>query len=343
MIFKQFFDEKSCTLTYVLAQKRGSEALIIDPVLEKVDDYLKFLGGNKLRLIKAMDTHIHADHITGLGKLRELTRCMTILGEESETAMVSQRIKDGDIISIEGVDLQAMYTPGHTDDSYCFYRKGMVFTGDTLFIRGNGRTDFQSGSPDDLYESLENKLFKLPEDTLVFPGHDYKGEHVSTLATERKENPRFAGNSKEEFVEIMNNLNLPNPKMMDVAVPANRKFGENVNKDIDQKLVLNIKEGKKLIGEATFIDLREDNEVVETGKIKGAIQLPYNEMEEALDDKDHPMAKAIKAGNKIVLYCAYGERSALGLKTALEKKVANVFHMEQGIFAWKDAGGPIDK
>ena len=225
MIFRQLFDSVSGTYTYLLASRRGGEALIIDPVIEKVDRYLQLIGELDLRLVKAVDTHLHADHVTGLGALRDRTHCITVMGEQSKADVVSMRLGEGEKLTVEGVSLDVLYTPGHTDDSYSYLMGDRVFTGDTLLIRGTGRTDFQNGDPRAQYDSIFNKLLKLPEDTLVYPAHDYKGEQVSTIGEERAFNPRLQVKSVDEYVALMNNLKLPNPKMMDVAVPANMKVG----------------------------------------------------------------------------------------------------------------------
>src|SRR5436190_12912062 len=225
MIFRQLFDQTSGTYSYLIASRRGGEALIIDPVLEKVDRYLQLMKELDLKLVKAVDTHLHADHVTGLGALRDRTHCITVMGESSKVDVVSMRLGDGDRLAIEGVALDVMYTPGHTDDSYSFVMRDRVFTGDTLLIRGTGRTDFQNGDPRAQYDSIFNKLLRLPEETMIFPAHDYKGETVSTIAEEKRFNPRLQVKSRAEYVELMNNLKLPNPKMMDVAVPANMRVG----------------------------------------------------------------------------------------------------------------------
>src|SRR6188508_2241956 len=225
MIFRQLFDSTSSTYTYLLASRKGAEALIIDPVLEKVDRYIQLMDELDLRLVKAVDTHLHADHVTGLGALRDRTRCITVMGEYSKADVVSMRLADGDRLDIEGVSLDVIYTPGHTDDSYSFVMPDRVFTGDTLLIRGTGRTDFQNGDPRAQYESLFGKLLKLPDATLVYPAHDYKGDTVSTIGEEKAFNPRLQVRSVDEYVELMSNLKLGNPKMMDVAVPANMKVG----------------------------------------------------------------------------------------------------------------------
>ena len=217
MIFRQLFDSVSGTYSYLLASRAGGEALILDPVLEKVDRYCQLLRELDLRLVKAVDTHLHADHVTGLGELRDRTHCVTIMGEQSKADVVAMRVADGDKVMIEGLSLDVMYTPGHTDDSYSYLMGDRVFTGDTLLIRGTGRTDFQNGSARAQYDSIFGRLLKLPDETMVFPAHDYKGDTVSTIGEEKRFNPRLQVRSVDEYVELMNNLNLPNPKLMDVV------------------------------------------------------------------------------------------------------------------------------
>ena len=223
MIFEQLFDTKSSTYTYIISSGKGREALIIDPVIEHTDEYLKILKKLELKLVKVIDTHIHADHITGLNELNKRTNCTRIMGENSKSEVIDLKIKDSEKINVENIELKAIYTPGHTDCSYSYLMNDRVFTGDTLLINGTGRTDFQNGSSYDAYESLFNKLLKLPEKTLVYPAHDYNGKKYFTIENEKNNNPRLQVGSKEEYAEIMNNLNLANPKMMDIAVPANLK------------------------------------------------------------------------------------------------------------------------
>ena len=223
MIFEQLFDDKSSTYTYIVSSGKGREALIIDPVIEKTDEYIKILNRLDLKLVKVIDTHIHADHITGMNELSERTNCVKIMGEKSKSEVVDIKIKDDEKIKIENIELRSIYTPGHTDCSYSYFMNDRVFTGDTLLINGTGRTDFQNGSSFDAYDSIFNKLLKLPEKTFVYPAHDYNGKKFSTIKNEKNNNPRLQVNSKEEYAEIMNNLNLANPKMMDIAVPANVK------------------------------------------------------------------------------------------------------------------------
>ena len=223
MIFEQLFDIKSSTYTYIISSGKGREALIIDPVIEHTDEYIKVLKNLELKLVKVIDTHIHADHVTGLNELNRRTNCTRIMGEKSKSEVIDLRIKDNEKINIENIELKAIYTPGHTDCSYSYLMNDRVFTGDTLLINGTGRTDFQNGSAEEAYDSLFNKLLKLPKDTLVFPAHDYNGKRFSTIENEKNNNPRLQVSSKEEYSEIMNNLNLTDPKMMDIAVPANVK------------------------------------------------------------------------------------------------------------------------
>ena len=223
MIFEQLFDTKSSTYTYILSSGRGREALIIDPVLEHTDQYINFLNKLELKLVKVIDTHIHADHITGLNELSKRTSCTKIMGDNSKSEVVDLRVKEDENVKIDNINLKVMYTPGHTDCSYSYLMNDRVFTGDTLLINGTGRTDFQNGNARQQYDSIFNKLLKLPENTMVYPAHDYNGKKHSTIGSERKNNPRLQVNSVDQYVEIMNNLKLANPKMMDVAVPANLK------------------------------------------------------------------------------------------------------------------------
>jgi len=223
MIFNQFFDEVSYTYTYLLSSGKGREALIIDPVLEKTDEYIFFLKKLDLKLVKVIDTHIHADHISGMKELHKQTDCVNVMGEKSPSEVINIKIKDNEKIKIENIELTSMYTPGHTDCSYSFLMKDRIFTGDTLLIDGTGRTDFQNGNPVDQYHSLFDRILTLPEKTFVYPAHDYKGKKVSTIGQQKHTNPRLQVKSSNEYVELMNSLNLPNPKMMDIAVPANIK------------------------------------------------------------------------------------------------------------------------
>jgi len=230
MLFRQLFDSTSSTYTYVLASRAGGEALIIDPVKDQLEQYLKVIEELDLKLVHAIDTHTHADHITALGDLRDITHCTTIMGELSQAHCVSQHVREDELVRIDGIELRAIYTPGHTDESFSFVLNPnapqAVFTGDVLLIRGSGRTDFQGGDAHRSWDSIVNKLFKLPDATTLYPAHDYKGWTASSIGEEKHFNPRLAGKTESEYVDIMNNLHLPNPKMMDVAIPANLACGQ---------------------------------------------------------------------------------------------------------------------
>jgi len=226
MIFKQIFDINSSTYTYLIASAKGREALIIDPVLENVEVYIKALKELDLRLVKVIDTHIHADHITAAFKLKKKTSCAIIMGEHTPSDTLEIKVKDDEIIKIDQLEIKTMHTPGHTSDSYSFLMNNYLFSGDTLLINGTGRTDFQNGSAKDSYKSIFNKLLKLPDETLLYPAHDYNNKKFSTIGNEKKFNPRLQVKSEDNYVEIMNNLNLPKPKLIDINISRNIKLGD---------------------------------------------------------------------------------------------------------------------
>ena len=225
MLFHQLFDKNSSTYTYLIASAKGREALIIDPVLENIEQYIKLLNELDLKLVKVIDTHIHADHITAASKLKDATNCTTIMGEHTPSDTVEIKVKDDEIIYVDKLEIKVIYTPGHTKDSYSFIMDDCLFSGDTLLINGTGRTDFQGGNSKDSYNSIFNRLLKLPEETLLYPAHDYNGQTVSTIGKEKKFNPRLQVNSVNEYIDIMNNLNLSKPKLMDINVASNIKLG----------------------------------------------------------------------------------------------------------------------
>ena len=227
MIFKQVFDTKTSTYTYLIASAKGREAVIIDPVLENVENYIALLKDLDLKLVKVIDTHIHADHVTGASKLKQSTNCTTIMGEHTPADAVEIKVKDNELINIDDLKIRSIYTPGHTSESYSFLLDNYLFSGDALLINGTGRTEFQNGSSTDSYYSIFDKLLKLPEDTLLYPGHDYNGKKVSTIGNEKKFNPRLQVNNVDEYIEIMSNLNLSKPEMMDNNVSRNIKLGIN--------------------------------------------------------------------------------------------------------------------
>jgi len=343
MIFRQLYDSASGTYSYLLASRKGAEALIIDPVLEKVDRYIQLMNDLDLRLVKAVDTHLHADHVTGLGALRDRTRCVTVMGENTKADVVSLRLADGDKLDIEGVSLDVIYTPGHTDDSYSFALDDRVFSGDTLLIRGTGRTDFQNGDARAQYDSIFNRLLKLRDGTLVYPAHDYKGDTVSTIGEERRCNPRLQVKSVDEYVEIMNNLNLPNPKMMDVAVPANMRIGLAQDAVAQKGWAVLAAEAINLIGrqDVVLVDLREKSERERHGTIPGALHEPYPKLRDNLGT--HGLLRALGTTRRIVFFCAYGERSAMAVQAMQEAGIASACHIQGGIAAWRDAGGLLER
>jgi glyoxylase-like metal-dependent hydrolase (beta-lactamase superfamily II)/rhodanese-related sulfurtransferase len=342
MIFRQLFDSVSGTYSYLLASRRGGEALIIDPVLEKVDRYLKLMEELDLKLVKAVDTHLHADHITGLGALRDRTHCVTVMGEQSQVDVVSMRIREGDKLRIEGVSLDVLYTPGHTDDSYSFLFDDRVFTGDTLLIRGTGRTDFQNGDSRAQYESLQ-RLLRLPEETMVFPAHDYKGDTVSTIGEERRFNPRLQVKGVDEYAVLMASLKLPNPKMMDVAIPANARQGLHQEEVARRGWACTVEETRNLIGrpDVALVDLREKAERERVGIIAGSLHAPYGDLAENLSEGGLLRELAERSGKTLLFYCAFGERSAMAVQAAQDLRLAAARHLQGGVAAWKAEGGAL--
>ena len=327
MIFRQFFDSISSTYTYLISSGYGREALIIDPVLEKTDQYIKLLNELNLRLVKVIDTHIHADHISGLAELRDKTKCITIMGEQAPADVVSMHVKDNEKISIENINLTALYTPGHTNDSYSFLMNDRVFTGDTLLIKGTGRTDFQNGNPYDQYDSLFDRLLKLPEKTFIYPAHDYKGESVSTIGEEKKFNPRLQVSSAQEYALIMNNLNLANPKMMDIAVPENKNLGFNKEKQkqlngITYSRLKNLSESDEVV----LIDVREPTEIEKKPSLLNSINIPYSSLQEYLRKEK----KELK-NKTLIFYCAVGERSALAIQISQSYNFKQTYHLIGGL------------
>ena len=343
MIFRQLFDTTSSTYTYLLASRRGGEALIIDPVVEKLDHYLRLLRELDLRLIKAIDTHIHADHVSALGALRDHTHCITVMGEQSGVDVVSMRVSDGDRIDVDGIDLDVIYTPGHTDDSYSFVMPDRVFTGDTLLIRGTGRTDFQNGDARAQYDSIFNQLLKLPEHTLVYPAHDYKGDTVSTIGEEKRCNPRLQVSSIDQYVELMANLHLPNPKMMDVAVPANLHMGLAQDNVAQRGWAVSPSQAMTMLGQPgiLLIDLREQGERRKHGIIPGSVHAPYPDLANNVQPGGILHQLGTMSGNNLLFYCAFGERSAMAVQAAQDSGLSTARHIEGGLDGWRKAGGPI--
>ena len=337
MIFRQLFDSVSSTYTYLLASRVGGEALLIDPVFEKTDRYIKLLDELDLKLVKVVDTHVHADHVTAMGALRDKTNCVTVMGEQSPVDVVSMRVSDGENVTIEGLALTAMHTPGHTDDSYSFRMDDRVFTGDTLLIRGTGRTDFQNGDAGQQYDSLFNGLLRLPDSTLVYPAHDYKGDMVSTIGEERTCNPRLQVETRDEYIDLMANLKLANPKMMDVAVPENIRMGLTI--EHQQTVATQTSEDiiKTNADGLILVDLREEGERVKSGVIPGSIHAPYSRLDQHL-----PML-GTASDRRVVFYCAVGERSTMAVNIATNHGLSNCAHIPGGFIAWTGAGGNVER
>lgn len=336
MIFRQLFDSVSSTYTYLIGSRAGGEALIIDPVLEKVDSYIKLLEQLDVKLVKVIDTHIHADHISGIAELRDRTNCITIMGDATKADVVSMRVADNEVIKLEKLELKSLYTPGHTDDSFSFMMNDRIFSGDTLLIRGTGRTDFQNGDPYDSYNSIFERLLKLPENTLLYPAHDYNGNTVSTIGEEKKFNPRLQVNSAEEYVKIMNNLNLSNPKMMDVAVPANQQLGINLER---QKKINGLDVDafyhKIKSEEYQLIDLRENNEIKKIGTIKNSLNIPFQDFLDSIKNNSS------KFNKNLLLFCAIGERSTLATQVIRSYDIFNSYHLIGGIKEWIKKEMPV--
>jgi glyoxylase-like metal-dependent hydrolase (beta-lactamase superfamily II)/rhodanese-related sulfurtransferase len=310
-------------------------------VIEKVERYLQLIKELDLKLVKAVDTHLHADHITGLGALRDRTQCITVMGDMSKVDVVSMRLSEGDKLTIEGVALAVLYTPGHTDDSYSFLMNDRVFTGDTLLIRGTGRTDFQNGDPRAQYDSIFNKLLKLPDAMLLYPAHDYKGDTVSTIGEEKLFNPRLKVKSIDEYAEVMNNLKLPNPKMMDVAVPANMRVGLHQEEVARKGWALTAADAIALRDkpDLALVDLREKSEREKHGVIPGSLHLPYPQLPAEIGPGGVLHELAAASGKRLVFYCAFGERSAMAVQAAQDAGLKTACHIAGGIDAWKKAGG----
>ena len=335
MLFRQFFDTTSSTYTYLIANKKGAEACIIDPVLEHIENYLKAIKDLDLKLVKVIDTHVHADHVSGISKLRDKTQCIACMGKsQNASEIVSMEVSDNEKFKVGDLELRALFTPGHTDDSYCFLLNDKIFTGDTLLIGGTGRTDFQNGNAEDQYNSLFNVVLKLDDSVLVYPAHDYKGETVSTIGFERKTNPRLQVKSKQEYVDLMSSLNLPNPKLMDIVVPKNRKHGVPLEIQM-QSNGINVQQLKTMMNQkkVKLIDVREDFEIQRDGLIEKSIQVPYTQIENFFQN-----IELSQSTDQFVLYCHSGQRTYLALQ---KLKNSNIYHLAGGILNWLETGESV--
>ena len=345
MIFRQLFDSVSGTYTYLLASRRGGEALIIDPVLEKVDRYLQLIRELDLKLVKAVDTHLHADHITGLGALRDRTHCITVMGEQTKADVVSMRLAEGEKLSIEGLSLDVLYTPGHTDNSYSYLMGDRVFTGDTLLIRGTGRTDFQNGDPRQQYNSIFNKLLKLPESTLVFPAHDYKGETVSTIGEEKAFNPRLQVKSVDEYVDAdeqsepaqSENDGRGGARQHEGRARAGRYRAARLGGLRDRRA-----RARRQAGHRVHRLAREER----AREARRDPRLAARALMASSPPTSRPAGScaACAANNKrLLFYCAFGERSAMAVQAAQDARLTSACHLQGGIDAWKKASGPLER
>jgi len=337
MLFRQFFDTTSSTYTYLIANKKGAEACIIDPVLEHIENYLKAIKDLDLKLVKVIDTHVHADHVSGISKLRDKTQCIACMGKsQNASEIVSMEVSDNEKFKVGDLELRALFTPGHTDDSYCFLLNNKIFTGDTLLIGGTGRTDFQNGNAEDQYNSLFNVVLKLDDSVLVYPAHDYKGETVTTIGFERKTNPRLQVKSKQEYVDLMSSLNLPNPKLMDIVIPKNRKHGVRLEIQM-QSNGINVQQLKTMMNQkkVKLIDVREDFEIQRDGLIEKSIQVPYTQIENFFQN-----IELSQSTDQFVLYCHSGQRTYLALQ---KLKNSNIYHLAGGILNWLEAGESVQR
>jgi glyoxylase-like metal-dependent hydrolase (beta-lactamase superfamily II)/rhodanese-related sulfurtransferase len=332
----QLFDPASSTYTYILVDEASREALIIDPVDEQLQRDLQVLREQGLKLVWAIETHAHADHITSAGLLAEHAGARTAAPEACQIGTASVQLSDGQVLTFGGQQLRCLHTPGHTAGSMCFVWESEgarhVFTGDTLLINGCGRTDFQSGSAEAMYRSLTQVLFALPDDTIVWPGHDYQGRTHSTIGQERLSNARVAGKSLREFIDTMQQLNLPKPQRIDEAVPANLTSGLRHDAGGDAMAQVQPADGYAgdvspqlawawvQAGEAVLVDVRTDAERAWVGFVPGAEALAWKQWPGMAMNPDFDAGiQALGAGGKkLVLLCRSGVRSVAAAQRATE-------------------------
>lgn len=362
MLFKQLFDTESCTYTYLIADLSNKEAVLIDPVDTQLDVYLTLLKDNDLTLKYSLETHVHADHVTASGQLRQKLGAKTAVSSLCGAGSADIQIQDGDVFEFGKAEtIKVIATPGHTPGSISFLWKDRVFTGDALLVDGCGRTDFQGGSAEAQYDSVTQRLFTLPDDTIMYPGHDYKGRWISNIAQERTSNSRLAGKTKAEFVDIMANLNLPKPKLIDMAVPANRFCGvdedvanqaaeqrvegsdptrkltsmeELINQVMQNITEIDVQKAKDLIATSsvTVVDVREESEF-NSGHIDNAILLPRG----VLEFKIGKVSELEDKSAAVIVYCATGKRSALSANAMQIMGYTNVLSISGGYQAWSQA------
>ena len=338
LFVRQLFDLESSTYTYLIADRSAGVAALIDPVAEQLERDLGLVAELGLRLTHVLDTHVHADHLTAAGALRARTGARTH-ASAAGAPCVDVALVDGDVIQLGAVALIAMATPGHTDDGLTFAVPGAVFTGDTLLVRSCGRADFQNGDAGALYDSITTRLFTLPDDTLVYPGHDYQGRTVTTIGEEKRWNPRLAGKDKAAFVAIMGQLDLPPPRKLAIAVPANRACGGVVTaftggtpragyRDVTPASTLAAR------GTTRIVDVREPDEFGgELGHIDGAELVPLATVMTAAEDWDRSA--------EVILVCRSGNRSGRAAAALAAAGFERVMNMAGGMIAYGAAGLPI--
>ena len=323
MIFRQLFDAESSTYTYLLGDPASGQALLVDPVLEQEERDLAVVEECGLRLTHVLETHVHADHITAAGLLRERTGCTVVAGEGG-AACVDRQVRHGDVVRVGALEVHVLGTPGHTDDSVSYRVEERVFTGDALLIRGTGRTDFQNGSAAQLHDSITRVLFALPDTTRVYPAHDYQGRTVTSIGEEKQHNPRLAGKSREAFIQLMAELHLPPPRKLEQAVPANRACGrtEPLQELPPSRL-------DTLGPEVRRIDVREPDEFEgPLGHLPGAELIPLGGLEEA--------AATWPREAPLLLICRSGRRSETAARLLARRGFRQLYNLQGGMLAVRE-------
>ncbi len=347
MLFRQLFDPTSSTYTYLLADPKTKQAVLIDPVKEQWSRDLQIVKELGLSLIATLDTHVHADHITASALLKTHAGSKIMVSKEGEVSGVDRELSHGDIIEMGEIKIEVRSTPGHTNCSLSYYVESanMVFTGDALLIRGCGRTDFQQGDPRKLYQSIHQQIFSLPDDTLIYPGHDYKGRTVTSVAEEKKYNARLSlDKSEEEFVTIMENLDLPRPKLIDIAVPGNKVSGyhENGGSEAFKEIVrgpsgipeISVEWVQAQGNNYRIIDVREPEEFTgELSHIQGSELSPLGGIEEAASDwtRESPL----------VIVCRSGGRSGKAALKLEQMGFSQVVSIAGGMLRWNALGAAV--
>jgi len=341
---KQMFDRDSCTYTYLLIDPKTHEGVIIDAVKEQLERDLQYIEELGVELLYCIETHVHADHITSAGSIRQKTGAQIAYSQSAAIKSIDVELKDGDELAIGKHKIRAISTPGHTSGCISFYLEGMVFTGDCLLVRGCGRSDFQKGSSEDLYHSITQKLFSLPDDTVVYPGHDYNGKTCSTIAEEKQWNPRVGKNkSLTDFLQIMQNLNLALPKKINEAVPANTNCGINfrpdayIHEEFSMQSLYNVwqqQEEKQHTGNTLIVDNRTADEYL-AGHIPGSQNIPFGTESQHLE--------ALKNYDHVYIYCHSGRRSQTALTNLSILGLGNITCVSHSGFPqWLELGFPVE-